>query len=183
MDRSFLSGILVAGSLMALTFTATDAQDQHVRIDEDYYQNDIDSAVREAERNRRNNNFDYSNRYWYNRTTAESFELPQMGSSDMEDARLEGALNPSAAGGQSDVAQPDLPNDEQADLVQTGIESEEQQQITNQQSQLTQPLANIPSTTGPTLVVEQNQHTFPRGDTVNIQSVYSSGSLTSTPRE
>lgn len=182
MDRSFLSGILVAGSLMVLTFSATDAQDQHVRIDEDYYQNDIDSAVREAERNRRNNNFDYSNRYWYNRTTAESFELPQMGADDMDDARLEGALNPSAAGGQADVAQPDLPDDEQAELVQTGIESEEQQQITEQQSQFQQPI-QAPENTGPVLIVEQIQHTFPRGDTVNVQGVYSSGDFTSTPRE
>lgn len=181
MDRSFLSGILVAGSLMALTFSVTDAQDQYVPIDEDYYQNDIDSAVREAQRNQRNSGFDYSNRYWYNRTTAESFGLPQMGSDDLENARLEGALNPSASGGQTDVAQPDLPNDEQADLVQTNIDSEEQQQTINQQSQLQRPIDNIENT-GPTLVIDQLENTFPRGDTVNVRGVYSSGTLVSTPR-
>ena len=40
MDRSFLTGICLAGTMMVLTFSASDAEDQRVRIDEDYYQNE-----------------------------------------------------------------------------------------------------------------------------------------------
>lgn len=166
---------------MVLTFSASDAEDQRVRIDEDYYQNDIDSAVREAERNRRSKSFDYSNRYWYNRTTAESFELPQLGADDLEQTNLEGAINPSAAG-ETNVAQPDLPENEQADLVQDKMDVADQEQKANNTNQLSQPIT-APIQTGPVLIVDQIEHRFPKGETVNIQGVYSAGTLTSTPRE
>lgn len=181
MDRSFLTGVLVAGTLMIVTFSASDAEDQRVRMDEDYYQNDIDSAVREAERNRRSKSFDYSNRYWYNRTTAESFELPQLGSDDLDDTMLEGAIGSTAAG-EANIAQPDLPENEQADLVQDKMEVADQQEKVDQPSQALRPI-EPPAQIGPVLVVDEIEHRFPQGETVNIQGVWSSGSLTSTPRE
>ncbi len=181
MDRSFLTGIFLAGTMMVLTFSASDAEDQRVRIDEDYYQNDIDSAVREAERNRRSNQFDYSNRYWYNRTTAESFELPQLGADDLEQTNLEGAINPSAAG-EANIAQPDLPEKDQATLVQEKMDVAEQEDKLNKTSQLNEPI-QAPELPGPVIIVDQIEHRFPRGDTVNVQGLYSTGTLTSTPRE
>lgn len=148
---------------------------------EDYYQNDIDSAVREAERNRRSKQFDYSNRYWYNRTTAKSFELPQLDSEDLEETSLEGAINPTAAG-EANIAQPDLPENEQADLVQDEIEVTDQQQKVDQPQQAAQPIA-APIQIGPVLVIDEIEHHFPQGRTVNVQGVYSAGTLTSTPRD
>lgn len=187
MDRSYLAGILVASALMIITFSVVGADDirssqANVKIDEDYYQNDIESAVQEAQRNPRSRLFDYSNRYWYNRTTAESFTLPPLGSHDLEDARLEGGIAATAAGDETNKANPDLPEDEQADLVQTHQETEDQENLVRQNAEIRQAVPT-PENTGPVLIVDRIEHNFPNGETVNINGIYSSGTLTSTPRE
>lgn len=61
-----------------------------------YYANDIDAAVRDAERNGVNQN--YVGNRWYNRTTSKSFDFPKLMNSEMEDEIVEGALDSTAAG-------------------------------------------------------------------------------------
>lgn len=95
------------------------------RVGEDYYGNDINAAVLEANQNPRQLN--YSTQYWYKRSTSKSFKLPNMKSADMEKERLEGALAATASGEVStpNPANPDLPQSEQAELEQTRIQLKE----------------------------------------------------------
>lgn len=95
------------------------------RVGEDYYGNDINAAILEANQNPRQLN--YSTQYWYKRSTSQSFELPKMPANEMEKERLEGALSATASGEVStpNPANPDLPQGEQAELEQTRIQLKE----------------------------------------------------------
>ena len=61
-----------------------------------YYANDIDAAVRDAERNGPNMN--YVGNRWYNRSTSKSFDFPKLLNTEMEKEVVEGALDSTAAG-------------------------------------------------------------------------------------
>jgi hypothetical protein len=144
-----------------------------IRMGEDYYGNDINAAILEAKQNDRNVN--YANRYWYNRTTSQSFDLPKLGSQALEQERLEGALQPTAAG---KVSTPDnIPGDAQAQTLQKNLE----QTKPNQKTQITRQ--------APPAIPESNAkftaeifHEFPRGDTVRTNNLTTNGTITSTPR-
>jgi len=60
--------IAVLAPLFILPFALAE---EGIQIGEDYYGNDINAAVLEAEQNTRK--LDYSHTYWYNRSTSESF--------------------------------------------------------------------------------------------------------------
>lgn len=61
-----------------------------------YYANDIDAAVRDAERN--SPNLNYVGNRWYNRTTSKSFDFPKLMNTEMDNEVVEGALDSTAAG-------------------------------------------------------------------------------------
>ena len=61
-----------------------------------YYGNDIDEAVRDAERNPANLN--YVGNRWYNRSTSKSFDFPKLMNREMDEKVIEGALDATASG-------------------------------------------------------------------------------------
>ena len=85
-------------------------------VGEDYYGNDINAAVLEASQNKRQINHTHKN--WYNRTTSRSFGLPPLQASDLEEERLEGALTATASGPERNPANPELPSEEQSEIIQ-----------------------------------------------------------------
>jgi len=145
-----------------------------IRMGEDYYGNDINAAIIEAQQNERKVN--YANRYWYNRTTSKSFDLPKLGTQALENERLEGALEPTAAGGK--VSTPDnIPNEEQARTLQTSLE----QATTESEPNINQQIPAVtPQSNGQ--FVPETFHEFPRGDTVTTRNLTTNGSISSTPR-
>ena len=146
--------------------------DDAVRMGEDYYGNDINAAVLEAQRNDRKVN--YSNRYWYNRTTSKSFDLPKLGSDDLEQERLEGALQATAAG---KVSTPDdVPDEEQTRTLQTNLD-----QLPEQEASVTLQAPAVIPPSGEKFV-PLIFHEFPRGDTVTTENLTTNGNITSTPR-
>ncbi|MAA71470.1 MAG: hypothetical protein CL679_07045 [Bermanella sp.] len=147
--------------------------EDNIRMGEDYYGNDIEAAVLEAQRNDRKVN--YSNRYWYNRSTSQSFDLPKLGSQALEQERLEGALQPTAAG---KVSTPDtIPDEEQTRTLQNNLE----QSTTEQETSITlQAPAVIPPSNEK--FVPEIFHQFPRGDTVTTRNLTTNGNISSTPR-
>lgn len=79
MDRLTLKigkvAVVLAPIFLILPFAlAEDAK----YVGEDYYGNDINAAVLEANQNKRQLN--YNRQHWYNRTTSKSFELDQFNS-------------------------------------------------------------------------------------------------------
>ena len=73
----------IVATFAILTFALT--QD-NPHMGEDYYGNDINAAILEANQNKRTVN--YINKYWYNRTTSKSFELPIMKKDELEKENL-----------------------------------------------------------------------------------------------
>jgi hypothetical protein len=147
--------------------------EDNIRMGEDYYGNDINAAILEAQQNDRKVN--YANRYWYNRTTSKSFDLPNLGSQALEKERLEGAFQPTAAG---KVSTPDsIPGEDQTRTLQTNLEQNSPEQEAN--VNLKAP-AVIPQNTDK--FIPEIFHQFPRGDTVTTRNLTTSGSISSTPR-
>ena len=147
-------------------------------VGEDYYGNDINAAVLEANQNKRQLN--YNRQHWYNRTTSKSFELNPLPGTELETERLEGALGATASGGEVNVASPDLPAEEQSEQVQKDILNNTEQMNSNDtdivsagENQIT---PNAPSATFNTY------HEFPRGDIVTTKDTVSYGNIISTPR-
>ncbi len=183
MDRILLPELLLASTLIMVSFSVVEVQSD-TRIDEDYYLNDIDAAVKEAHRSQRNHQFDYANKYWYNRTTARSFELPKLDIDDMDDTRLEGALSATASGGEigdTNIVDPDLPADEQAEMVKADQDTFEQDRRVSQAGNPSAEFQDIQATPV-TLIIDQLETRFPDGEVMSIKGVYSSGTLISTPR-
>lgn len=149
------------------------AEEPAGRIGEDYYGTDISAAILEANQNPRKLNYD--NQFWYNRSTSESFELPDMGSEDMEKERLEGALGATAAGERNE-ANPELPGEEQAQLEQTRIKQNENEN-NNQQPQGQAPVINIENIN--LVPVITHQHLI---GTTTATGINSQGTVTSTAR-
>lgn len=178
MDRLTLKigkvAVVLAPIFLILPFAlAEDAK----YVGEDYYGNDINAAVLEANQNKRQLN--YNRQHWYNRTTSKSFELDPLPGTELETERLEGALGATAAGGETNVASPDLPAEEQSeqiqkDILQNSIASESDSTLNNspQNEKFAPPV--VPSL--------RNSHEFPRGDVVTTIGILSTGTVVSTPR-
>ena len=145
-------------------------------VGEDYYGNDINAAVLEANQNKRQLN--YNRQHWYNRTTSKSFELDPLPGTELETERLEGALGATAAGGEANIASPDLPAKEQSEQIQKDIL---QSSVTNVDSTAinTNQETTFEPVTFPTL---KSSHQFPRGDVVTTTGVLTTGTVISTPR-
>jgi hypothetical protein len=62
----------------------------------DYYSNDLDAAVKNAEE--RPNDTAYVGNRWYNRTTSKSFDFPKLMNKEMSTEVVDGALDATAAG-------------------------------------------------------------------------------------
>jgi len=174
MDRFFFISrkLLLILAPICLVLPIVFAEDS-IRMGEDYYGNDIDAAISEAKQNNRKVN--YSNRYWYNRTTSKSFDLPKLGSKELEKERLEGALQPTAAGKINTTNT--VPDEDQTLVVQKNLELNEQENQTG----------NIEA--APIEVAPRNiyispdiSHVFSRGDKVSTSGIINTGTVTSTPR-
>ncbi len=148
--------------------------DESIPIGEDYYGNDIDAAITEAKQSKRKGNYD--NRYWYNRTTSESFALPKMQADALEKERLEGALGVTQAGEQNDPDQKSVENEQAIASQQDNVNT---QKNTVQQSSRFQPI-NTPS-----IIIRQlpsaTSHQHAQGK-ITTQGVMSVGTITSTAR-
>lgn len=176
MDRLTLKigkvAVVLAPIFLILPFAlAEDAK----YVGEDYYGNDINAAVLEANQNKRQLN--YNRQHWYNRTTSKSFELDPLPGTELETERLEGALGATAAGGETNVASPDLPAEEQSeqiqkDILQKTISTVGPSTINSNQDATFEPV------TFPSL---KSSHQFPRGDVVTTTGVLTTGTVTSTP--
>lgn len=62
----------------------------------DYYSNDLDAAVKNAEDSP--SNMKYVGNRWYNRTTSKSFDFPKLMNKEMSTEVVDGALDATAAG-------------------------------------------------------------------------------------
>ena len=62
----------------------------------DYYSNDLDAAVKNAED--RPSDMKYVGNRWYNRTTSKSFDFPKLMNKEMSSEIVDGALDATAAG-------------------------------------------------------------------------------------
>jgi hypothetical protein len=62
----------------------------------DYYSNDLDAAVKNAEE--RPSNMKYVGNRWYNRTTSKSFDFPKLMNKEMSTEIVDGALDATASG-------------------------------------------------------------------------------------
>lgn len=176
MDRLTLKigkvAVVLAPIFLILPFAlAEDAK----YVGEDYYGNDINAAVLEANQNKRQLN--YNRQHWYNRTTSKSFELDPLPGAELETERLEGALGVTAAGGETNVANPNLPAEEQSEQVQKDIL---QNSLTTETS-ITINKPNTETFSAPAIPTSKISHQFPRGDRVTTTGIISSGTVTSTP--
>jgi hypothetical protein len=143
-------------------------------VGEDYYGNDINAAVLEASQNKRQINHTHKN--WYNRTTSRSFGLPPLQASDLEEERLEGALSATASGPERNPANPELPSEEQSEIIQ----KEDLTQDT--QSPQTVSIRPVQSIQGEYVkVIPSIQGSHQIGDT-SANTVSSQSIIVSTPR-
>lgn len=94
MDMNYLTALRAA--LIATPLLFIGAAQAQPMLGDAYYQNNIDKAIREAKQNRRR--FDYSNKHWYNRTTARSFDFDKLKNTEMAESTVPGALDATAAG-------------------------------------------------------------------------------------
>jgi len=167
--------IAVLAPLFILPFALAE---EGIQIGEDYYGNDINAAVLEAEQNTRK--LDYSHTYWYNRSTSESFNLPSMEFGDLEETNLEGALGSTAAGGDVNINTKNIAGNERITTIEQDNKNSELLQST--QPAIVQ-LKDTDVTPEPfNLILERSVHHFPNGDTVTTEGVYSGSVLISTPR-
>lgn len=126
MDRLIIKLSKITILLSSLIYTCAlsvpiTASEEINYVGADYYGNDINAAVLEANENNRSLN--YNRQYWYNRTTSKSFELDPLGSHDLEKARLEGALGSTAAGlTNGNIAAKVLFAEDQINLIQKGFQ-------------------------------------------------------------
>ena len=176
MDRLNLGKIAIALSPLIFVLPFALAEDAKY-VGEDYYENDINAAVLEANQNKRELN--YNKQHWYKRTTSKSFQLSPLEKSELEVERLEGALGATAAGGETNVANPELPAKEQSeqvqkDFLQSLTESESATPINGTVQNFIKSDVSAPS---PTLT-----HRFPRGDVVTTSGILSTGTVISSPR-
>jgi hypothetical protein len=175
MDRLTLKlgkvAILLAPLFLILPFALAE---EAKYVGEDYYGNDINAAVMEADQNKRQLN--YNKQHWFNRSTSKSFELPQLEGTELEQERLEGALGATAAGG-TKLASPELPSKEQAERIQKDNLQDNTQQASTINLPSNQSLGNIENK-----LPTNTYHEFSRGDIVTTNGALSNGSIISTPR-
>ena len=171
-QSSFCKLIAVLAPLFILPFSLAE---EGIRIGEDYYGNDINAAVLEAEQNTRK--LDYSHTYWYNRSTSESFNLPKMEFEDLDETNLEGALGSTAAGGELTE---NIAGNERITTIDQDNKNAELIQSTQPSNISLRAVEPEPEPFN--LILEHNVHKFPNGDTVTTEGVYSGTILISTPR-
>lgn len=172
MDSQKVNFVKLIALLTPIVILPFALADEALTVGEDYYGNDIEAAIHEANQNERK--VDYANRYWYNRTTEKSFALPKLPSSDLEATSLEGALGTTAAGNsvadqsnqKSDLAPPTEISENNRNVNEaTPPSSLQQAPVTIEKSQFT-PII---------------YHEFSQG-TMSVQGTVASGTITSTPR-
>jgi hypothetical protein len=165
--------LLFTGLSIFATFAFAD--DEAYRVSDDYYKNDIDAAIHDAKQNPPM--FNYANKVWYKRTTAESFEFPPLVSSEMEETRLEGGINPSAAGEKA------ADNTDINNIHASQISAEQQQ---NEQELRTRATNNdtLPEVRAQDFKLDVNSgsSTFSGGASVSTSGIYSGSTLISSPR-
>lgn len=85
--------------LLITTFTLLTGGLLHVFAqanENDYYSNDLDAAVKNAEESP--SNMQYVGNRWYNRTTSKSFDFPKLLNKEMSIEVVDGALDATASG-------------------------------------------------------------------------------------
>ena len=168
------TAIILAPLFLILPFAlAEDAK----YVGEDYYGNDINAAVLEADQNKRQLN--YNKQHWFNRTTSKSFELPPLAGTDLEKEQLPGALGATAAGGGGSDTSTDMPSKEQANRIQKEFIQDSSSTGNNNEVSSSSKDYSLDPIITPTL---KNSHEFPRGDIVTTTGILSSGTVISTPR-
>lgn len=163
--------LLFTGLSIFATFAFAD--DEAYRVSDDYYKNDIDAAIHDAKQNPPT--FNYANKIWHKRTTAESFEFPPLVSSEMEATRLEGGINASAAG--AAAKNTDINN-----IHASQISAEQQ----NEQELRARATNNdtLPEVRAQDFKLDVNSgsSTFSGGASVSTSGIYSGSTLISSPR-
>jgi hypothetical protein len=170
---AILTGLIA--TLVVLPFALADDSE---RLGEDYYGNNIDAAILEANQNKRTVN--YTNKYWYNRTTSKSFELPNLAKDELEKENLPGALGATAAGNVNTAASLDPTENDQMGLVQkSNAQSQEQQRTSNanRSTNTSNPVIDLQPAP-----IADISYTHPRGDMVSTQDIRASTILISTPK-
>ncbi len=91
----------IASSILFCGLTAVAVADTYYPGDkDDYYSDDLETAVTEAKQ--RTHHYDYSNTLRYNRTTSQSIEIPRLQNQDLAYTAIETpALAPTAASAES----------------------------------------------------------------------------------
>jgi len=171
MKQKYFKNIYLLNAYLVFYCLSTNVQaNEKIRMGEEYYGNDMNAAVQEAQINQRK--VDYNNKYWYNRTTSKSFSLPPLDSSELESAQLEGALQPTAAGNQTASKESDSFLIDPLNLERNENDNSELN------IQTTSPNIDVK----PVNIIPDIQHQFTRGDKVETRSIISTGTVTSTPR-
>ncbi len=178
MERFKLSLGKVVAVLAPVIILPFALAEESPRMGEDYYGNNIDAAILEADQNKRTVN--YTNKYWYNRTTSKSFVLPDMAPDELEKENLPGALGATAAGGENLESGANLAGSDQVNIIEKNNSDSQQQQQSQVTSAIKTPVEVTIDT--PPLTIENITYTFPRGDMVSTHGISSSTVLISTPR-
>ncbi len=182
MERFTLSlgklAAILTGIIATLVVLPLALADENMRLGEDYYGNNIDAAILEANQNKRTVN--YTNKYWYNRTTSKSFQLPNLAKDELEKESLPGALGATAAGGENVSASLDPTENDQMGLVQKSNSQSQDQQITNNTNRSTNTSNPLIEPTPIPIADISAIHT--RGDRVSTRDIHASSILISTPR-
>lgn len=164
--------IAVLAPLFILPFSLAE---ESVQVGEDYYGNDINAAVLEAEQNTRK--LDYSHTYWHNRSTSKSFNLPKMEFDDLDKTNLEGALGSTAAGGEI------IENIAGNERITTIEQDNKNSELIQTTLPATVDLQNKDISIAPAnSILEFNSYRFPNGELVTTKNVQSGSILISTPR-
>lgn len=171
MDSPKANLIKVIALLTPIVILPFALADEMQAVGEDYYGNDIEAAIHEANQNERK--VDYANRYWYNRTTERSFALPKLPSKDLEATSLEGAIGVTAAGPVS--ANPNSASDLLPPTELT--ENNRNLKDANQPPAAQTEAVKLEKSQFTPLI----QHDFSQG-TMSVQGTVASGTITSTPR-
>jgi hypothetical protein len=176
MDR--LNLVKIAIAITPLIFVLPFALAEDIKnMGEEYYENDIEAAVMEASQHKRE--LKYNRQYWYNRTTAKSFELNPLEKSELEIERLEGALGKTAAGERSKNTHPKFPAEKQAKQIQKDFLTGD---TGSNNTAVTTSTATDSIGTNKALPSGELRHEFPRGDVVTTKGITTKGSITSTAR-
>lgn len=175
MKRNYFTIFFRRNILAAFTFFLIHESfaNDTIRMGEDYYGNNIEAAVLEAQQN--NRKVSYNNKYWYNRTTSRSFSLPPLNPQELEQSQLDGALLPTASGGNLEE------NESETFLLEKRKLELNQNEVINNQENIQASEQTIPQEK-PLYYVPFISHEFTRGDKVETRGILSNSTIISTPR-